>query len=298
MKKAQPDLFDVKVHPQSYGNPAKKQGKIIRIEYDSYNYAFHVDEKIKKPANVYIPYGYDENDKNRKYNVFYMMHGWTDNADFIFGKFGKGTYFKNVLDNMIENNDIPPLIIVTPTYEVYNREGLDFGPSCIELKAFHYELENDLVPAVETQFNTYAKSGRKEDLIESRDHRAFGGFSLGGVTTWYSFIFNLDYFKYYIPMSGDCWILGTFSGLYRPKETVDYLIKHAQMNAKYDFFIFAFIGSQDGVFQQVNNQMQEMLQRPEFTPDRFKYKILKGAVHDFYAVLNFLYNALGYIFHE
>ena len=292
------DLYDVKTHPKSYGNPAKKQGKVIRIEYDSYNYAFNKSEKIKKPANVFVPYGYDPNDKTRRYNIFYMMHGWTDNTDFLFHKWGNGTYFKNVFDNMIENNDIPPMIVVTPTYEVYNRMGFGFGESCIELKAFHNELEKKLVPAVETQFNTYAKSGTREDLIASRDHRAFGGFSLGGVTTWYTFIFNLDYFKFFIPMSGDCWILGTYSGLYRPKETTDYLIEHTKKNSNYDYFIYAFTGSMDGVFDQVNSQMQEMLQRPEFPPEKFKYKILKGAVHDFYAVLHYLYNALGYIFHE
>jgi hypothetical protein len=32
--------------------------------------------------------------------------------------------------------------------------------------------------------------------INSREHRAFGGFSLGSVTTWHQFIFNNDIIKY------------------------------------------------------------------------------------------------------
>ena len=35
----------------------------------------------------------------------------------------------------------------------------------------------------------------EEGLQASREHRAFGGFSLGAVTTWYQFIYNLDYIK-------------------------------------------------------------------------------------------------------
>ncbi|MGI6010324.1 MAG: hypothetical protein ACOX8H_02335 [Ruminococcus sp.] len=37
-----------------------------------------------KPAWVYLPYGYDENDTDIRYNILYLMHGQTMTAgDFL-----------------------------------------------------------------------------------------------------------------------------------------------------------------------------------------------------------------------
>lgn len=66
---------------------------------------------------------------------------------------------------------------------------------------YHNELINDLIPAVESKYSTYAKSSSHEDIVKSREHRAFGGFSMGSVTTWHTFVNNLDSFKYFITSS-------------------------------------------------------------------------------------------------
>ena len=66
---------------------------------------------------------------------------------------------------------------------------------------YHNELINDLLPAVEGTFSGFAASARSEDLIADRDHRGFGGFSMGAVTTWRTFQYGLDYFHYFLPMS-------------------------------------------------------------------------------------------------
>ena len=75
----------------------------------------------------------------------------------------------------------------------------------------------------------------------------FGGFSLGAVTTWYQFIHNLDYIKYFVPMSGDCWIMGTYGGLYQPVETVDYLEQVVSDGgwSEDDFYLYQGIGTSD-----------------------------------------------------
>ncbi|GJM78357.1 hypothetical protein HMSSN139_08530 [Paenibacillus sp. HMSSN-139] len=105
---------------------------------------------------------------------------------------------KKIIDHMIANGDIEPMIVVTPTF--YGGKN--------DTALFHEELIQTIMPLVETKYRTYAKSASLDDLKASRAHRAFGGFSMGSVTTWYTFIHNLDYFKYYLPLSGDSWGIG------------------------------------------------------------------------------------------
>ena len=90
------------------------------------------------------------------------------------------------------DGDIEPLIVVSATF-YHENSSTDFGSSEDALRAFHNDFEKHLMPAVEGQFHTYAKSTSDEDLKASRDHRAFGGFSLGSVTTWLQFCYDYDY---------------------------------------------------------------------------------------------------------
>lgn len=271
--------------PQEYYTDAKLEGTIVEIEYDTVNYSSE-NEPITKPAYVYLPYGYDENDTETKYDTFYMMHGWTGTADEFFG--ANYSYTKNILDHMIENGDMKPVIVIAVTFDPNNQSN-SFTNSVNELSVFHNELRNELVPAIESGFHTY----------EDREHRSFSGFSLGAVTTWYQFIYNLDLFKYYLPMSGDCWILGTYGGLNHPEETAEYLANVVKESgyAEDDFFIYAATGSDDAVFEQVDNQMQAMLNmKDDFTVNNFVYYMKPGGVHDYNAVMEYIYNGLPTFF--
>lgn len=208
----------------------EKQGTIERLQY----YVPNLDTgKDTKYLNIYLPYCYNANDKNTRYNVLYFMHGGGDDENYIFGGPGQNRELKNILDNMIANGDIEPIIVVTPTFfglkngskykkEVYNAESVDHTIPIIETKYFHDELINDPIPFVETRYNTFAASRNKEDLIKSRQHRAFGGFSMGAATTWYVYINCLDFFKYFMSISGDCWVFGPRAGSSKAKETAEY----------------------------------------------------------------------------
>ena len=177
--------------PSEYLQGANEKGDIEHIEYATKDYAGGGSD-ITKEAYVYLPYGYDANDAETRYNILYLMHGWTGHAGEYF-EYGR---VKNILDNMIERGDIEPMIVVSPTF--YNEaSGTDFESSVSELRAFHYDFENALMQAVEGTYHTYAESTTDEDLKASRDHRAFGGFSLGSVTTWMQFCYDYDYIKYF-----------------------------------------------------------------------------------------------------
>ena len=203
-----------------------------------------------------------------------------------------------LLDNMIQKKIIEPLILVSATFDAENKPQ-DFGLSVKELKVFHKDFRENLLYAVETKYNTYANRSKNiQDYINSREHRAFGGLSLGSVTTWHQFIFNHDLIKYYLPMSGSCWYFGGFADYY-PVETCDYFEKMIKENSldKKGYFIYATTGLYDGIKHQMDVQMKEMLKRKKiFTIDKVVYFYKFDGYHDLKAVEEYLYNALPFFF--
>ena len=206
--------------PEEYFSAADHAGQVIEVTYDSRDYTDDSQPAIQKTAYVYLPYGYDEADQDTRYDILYLMHGWTMTAGDFFNESGSGIV--PMLDHMIENGEIPPLIVVCATFDAQNHSQ-SFSRSVEELSVFHNDLRENLMPYIESHYHTYAEDVTPQAFQASRAHRAFGGFSLGAVTTWYHFIYNLDYIQYFLPMSGDCWIMGTYGGRYYPVETVDYL---------------------------------------------------------------------------
>ena len=279
--------------PNEYFINSNHRGKVTKIKYSSKDYATN-SKNIIKEAYVYMPYGYDENNKNIKYNIIYLMHGWTMTAEHYIYKCNIIT----LLDNMIQKKIIEPLILVSATFDAENKPQ-DFGLSVKELKVFHKDFRENLIYAVETKYNTYANRSKKiQDYINSREHRAFGGFSLGSVTTWHQFIFNHDLIKYYLPMSGSCWYFGGFADYY-PVETCDYFEKMIKENSldKKGYFIYATTGLYDGIKHQMDVQMKEMLKRKKiFTIDKVVYFYKFDGYHDLKAVEEYLYNALPFFF--
>ena len=281
--------------PSEYFIKSNHKGKIIKIKYPSKDYTKN-SKNIIKEAYVYTPYGYDENNTNRKYNIIYLMHGWTMTAEHYIFKCNITT----ILDNMIEKKIIEPLILVSATFDAENKPQ-DFGLSVQELRVFHKDFRENLIYAVETNYNTYANRSKNiQDYINSREHRAFGGFSLGSVTTWHQFIYNHDLIKYFLPMSGSCWYFGGYADYY-PVKTCDFfenMIKENNLDKK-GYFIYATTGLYDGIKHQMDVQMEEMLKRKnQFTIDKIVYYYKRDGQHDLDAVEEYLYNALPLFFIE
>ena len=53
---------------------------MVEITYDSRDYTDAARPVIQKTAYVYLPYGYDETDSDTRYDILYLMHGWTMTA--------------------------------------------------------------------------------------------------------------------------------------------------------------------------------------------------------------------------
>ena len=279
--------------PTEYTQAYDEQGRVVRLDYESEDYV-RDGSAITKTAYVYIPYGYDEKDTATRYNILYLMHGWGGHA----GEYFEFTEIKNLFDNLIAKGDIPPLIIVSATF--YNENSsADFSSSIEEFREFHQDFEKHLMPAVENQFHTYAQSVSSEGLKASRDHRAFGGFSLGSVTTWLQFCYDYDYIRWFLPMSGSCWYYGTY-GDFRFEQNVDFieqLIENENLG-KRGYFIYHAVGTEDAVKSQSVGMAKEMLSRKIFTPEHYVFYQKEGGYHDFDAVQEYLYNALPLFFRD
>lgn len=153
-------------------------GTVEKISYKTCDY-FGDGSEIEKYANVYLPYGYDE---EKQYNVLYLMHGIGGDEN-EWGMTGNDSKVKIMMDNLICNGDIEPFIVVTPN----GRSGADFANRSADYNSFYVfgkELRNDLIPYIESHYATYGKSGEEDyDGKADREHRAMAGLSMGGMQT-------------------------------------------------------------------------------------------------------------------
>lgn len=274
--------------PASYKNECAQQGTVEKLDYNTSVYS----SQKSKYANVYLPFGYNQNDKSVKYNVFYLMHGGGENQDTIFSD---DVNMKRILDNMIMNGDIEPMIVVTPTFNDGD------GDMTANAQNFWNELRNDLIPAVEGKYNTYAKSTSPADLKASRAHRAYGGFSMGGLTTWYTFMNDLDYIMYFMPLSGDNWAGST------PEQKAQITAEAAakQGYGPDDFRILAATGTEDIAYDALSKQIDAMKNltdsftyTSDFSKGNLYFLTCPGATHWWGYVVNYIYDGLPYFFHE
>ncbi|MFS4518163.1 alpha/beta hydrolase, partial [Delftia tsuruhatensis] len=131
--------------------PAAQAGSIEAAEFKS------ATLQRSWTYNVYLPTGYDAQSRLR-YPVMYLLHG-NDGQRNDWPV--KGNLLRTV-DQLIQNGEIPPAIIVMP----------DAGTTWyVDLKEpMETAFFQDLVPHVEKKYRT----------LTSRDGRVIGGLSMGG----------------------------------------------------------------------------------------------------------------------
>ena len=247
--------------------------------------------EICKYANVYLPYGYDE---EKKYPVLYLIHGgggtpdaWLDDSK-----------IKHALDVSFAAGRCAPFLVVFPTF--YNREPVRTGRVDEQAERAHVlgfmkELRQNLIPAVDSAFSTIAE----------RRGRAIGGFSMGGVTTWFAFLNNLDQFEYFMPLSGDCWQFGGLGGGKETVKTVDFLCSRVpeQGYGPQDFRILAATGDKDIACPNLTPQIEEMKKRTDvfiYSEDpaqgNLHYAVKENAYHRYEEVYQYVYHLMPYLF--
>ncbi|MGI6499784.1 MAG: alpha/beta hydrolase [Anaerostipes sp.] len=284
IKKKQKNINGINNMPKEYEEKAAEKGTLKELSY-KISMKNGNNKTIEKKAMVYLPYNYS---KNKKYNTFYLMHGYGGSYQTFLGSILFPRTFKNVLDHMIQEGDIDPLIVVTPGY---TDEYDDYYETVEQIGD---EIVTTLIPEIESTYSTYTKSTTKKDLIASRNHRAVGGFSMGGCATWYTLKNHMEYFEYYLPMSMPLYY--NPNG-YEASESINSArrihegIKNAPLKSK-KFYVFAASGTKDFMSEATKKQLSDLYKYKEFKKTNTMFYSWKGHKHSFKESYPYLYNGL------
>lgn len=255
----------------AYTGKCSVNGTIVKETYNGINGS--------NTLYVYLPNGYDS---SKKYNIFYLMHGGGENETTIFGD---DVQMQNILDNLIQKGDIEPTIVVTPTFN-----------KC-EAATFWNELRQSVIPLVEGKYSTYAESTSLEDLKKSRMHRAYGGFSMGGLSAWNVFVHCLDIVGYHMPLSGNYWCDGDAA------TALNQVVEDSGLEDNM-FAILCATGSKDIAYENINPQMEAMKKQPhfhytsDFNEGNLYYLVAPEKTHWWGYVKHYVAQGLPYFFHK
>ncbi len=287
------------------GDP-KRQGRVERVDYTTEVY--EDGKTYHKTAYVYLPYCYDPEDKEKKYNVLYFQHGNTcEPAMFAIG----GN--KYMFDMLFDSGELDPCIIAFITYYMD-----PLGPEDAELRVhggrapagdggwpeikgnYYIEVVNDIIPAIEMKYNTYLTDPSREGIKATRDHRCFSGYSRGCGYTWKMVHYDFEYFRWFCPMSGGTRGAKVFGEPITNEEAYEYLTVGMKANPDLPFFIYASNGGKEDLVS-MNDQMRYLTKAEGFSYGRDPsvnniYFSLSDYYHTDYLVPYYLWNSLKVVF--
>lgn len=248
-----------------HASGSKTETVTYKIRYQGKTYS--------KKALVYVPANYD---KQKQYDVLYFLHGSGDSAT----GFYENSHYKQVLDKLAKQGKLQNTLVVFPTF--YPSQAFVTGDYQKDDKLSRFfartELMGALIPKVEAKYSTYAKSTTKKELQQTRAHRAIGGFSMGAITSWYVFEEQLPYFKTFVTLGGDSWVIQEDGGT-ATKQTAKKLAQTPKKYPDLDFKILAGAGSRDPAAELLQKQIREMKKYRGFNDTDLKYYELPGAHH-------------------
>ncbi len=160
-------------------------GELTAVQYDSKALG------TRRQIRVYTPAGYST---DRKYPVLYLLHGIGGNDR----EWVQACRADHVIDNLIADGKIQPMIVVFPNGNANVTAGADsaspgaggrggpgggFGGWG---KPFEDDLIKDIIPYVESHYSVYT----------DREHRALAGLSMGGGQALNIGMYNIETFAY------------------------------------------------------------------------------------------------------
>lgn len=149
---------------------------------------YYYSETVKKTRrfHVWTPAAYELTKK--KLPVLYLIHGGgdVDNAWSGIGCAG------NILDNLLAEGKIEPMIVVMPNGNIKLEEPSMLGA----LPVFKEDLMKGIIPFVESNYKVHTDAS----------NRAIMGLSMGGLETLETAMYHYEDFDYIIPLSSGWWI--------------------------------------------------------------------------------------------
>ena len=286
--------------PDEVRKPVVKQGKIEEFKYMAHKNG----RTFQKHARVYTPYGYKAKDKKTKYDVLYLMHGGGDNTTSFLTPPKDWLPLRNILDNLIAEGKMRPIIVVCPTFydDDENIGANNMGDAIALTRDFHTELQNDLIPTVEKKYNTYLEGTDSIAVTKSRDHRAYGGFSMGALSTWYQLAYGVNAVKHFLPLSGDIWAYNEKGEKQDAKFAAEWMNSMLEKSPfAHDFEVYGYTGTKD-IAGNPEKATIEALHNyaPLFryaTPDaNLRFSMKKDGEHFYGHINEYLYYALPLIY--
>jgi enterochelin esterase-like enzyme len=200
-----------------------ERGKLERVDYDSKTTG------LKRWMQVYTPPGYS---KDTQYPVLYLLHGIGGNER---EEWAKGGVANVILDNLIADKRIEPMIVVFPNGNATtNTAGEGFGGGGRANgfggwgKPFEDDLIKDIIPFMESHYSV------KRD----REGRALAGLSMGGGQSLNIGLANLDTFA---------WV-GGFSSAPNTKPAAE-LVPDPEKAARQLNLLYLSCGNKDGLIR-------------------------------------------------
>ena len=283
--------------PEGYLDACASPGRVEKVRYSIRS----EEGKQVKIATVYLPAGYE--DSNEKYNVLYLLHASGGKPRNYLDP-DRETDFQKLLDNMIANGRIEPLIVVAATYYP-NESFIRFMPLAKQVESiigFPQEMVEAIIPAVESEYRTWADSVDIDGIVASRAHRCAAGFSLGGVAVWNIFQQEMRAFRWFLPISEASWSdeEGGTSGIWDSDISAQVLYD-AVLSQGYDkdgFRLFVATGTDDEAFDVSTSQMVSLLEYSDvfITGENTSCSMMAGGTHTLSAVYTYLYFILPALF--
>ena len=158
-----------------------ERGSVVEIYYPTRDYtidksALTDDDKYEKHAWVYLPAGYDASDKDTKYPVFILLHGFGQNENtWGLSNKGRGGRIKGFMDRGMASGNVEKFILVCVTGVASKNWGPNGAGNDVNgYNAFRDELRDDILPYLRDNFN----------IGITRDYVALAGLSMGGGQTF------------------------------------------------------------------------------------------------------------------
>ncbi len=181
------------------GTESEMYASVIDIPHGDLEKVWYESPSLEMTRRMYVytPAGYD--DSNRKYPVFYLLHGAGGDED-AWSSMGRAC---QIMDNLIAAGKAEPMIVVMTNgnanqaaarvdYPVARDQGgmRGFGSAGL----FEKSILDDVIPYIDSHYRTST----------NREHRAIAGLSMGGAQTTYAALNHIDQFA---------WV-GSFSGAF------------------------------------------------------------------------------------
>ena len=254
--------------PFDDGLTEDERGSVVEIYYPTRDYTVTTvteADRYEKHGWVYLPAGYDASDKNTKYPVFILLHGFGQNENtWGLSNKGRGGRIKGFMDRGMASGNVEKFILVVVTGVASKNWGPNGAGNDVNgFNAFKGELRDDLLPYLRENFN----------IADGRDNVALAGLSMGGGQT-----FNIGIAECLDLISNFAGFSGALFG-----EASDFKAK-IDSNKKFTFFkihnLYMTCGDADNlVYSSFPSYVKEMKSWDRV--ENFKDYTYPGGTHDF-----------------